>query len=138
MGGMVSEETKIRSALEAQEIKPERILKLAKEYPEIMEDVISYITNQCNDSSLRGKIDFYQYRLLLENSVDGLHGVIYDVHFPRNDDELAVRDTIYIATRNFISMLFTRIYHGLDNEIILTDLRTRNPVQIIGQTQQVR
>jgi hypothetical protein len=135
MGGMVSEERKIRDALEPD---TSSIRKLSAEYPEIMEEVISYITNQCNDSSLRGKIDFYQYRLLLENGVNGLHGVIYDVHFPKGEDELAVRDTIYLASRNFISMLYTRIYHGLDNEIILTDLRTRNPVQIVGQTQQVR
>lgn len=135
MGGMVSEERKIRDALEPD---TSSIRKLSAEYPEIMEEVISYITNQCNDSSLRGKIDFYQYRLLLENGVNGLHGVIYDVHFPKNEDEIAIRDTIYLASRNFISMLYTRIYHGLDNEIILTDLRTRNPVQIVGQTQQVR
>jgi hypothetical protein len=135
MGGMVSEERKIRDALEPDATS---IRKLSTEYPEIMEEVISYITNQCNDSSLRGKIDFYQYRQLLKNGINGLHGVIYDVHFPKNEDELAIRDTIYLASRNFISMLYTRIYHGLDNEIILTDLRTRNPVQIVGQTQQVR
>lgn len=128
--GGVTEEQRIKDALE---------MATAKN-PEMMADVVQYIVVQCNDSSLRGRIDFYQYSLLLEKSILGLWSVVYLGHYPKDDKELATCDEVFDSGANFISLLYTRVFNGMDYELLLTELRSRQQILMTsgGGTVQSR
>lgn len=102
--------------------------------------IINYITRQLNNESLKGNIDYYQYRSLVLDSVKGLFKLIY-IEFldfdekPKRMENIIKSDIVFASSNNLLQLLFTRVYKGADRELILEQIRSQRPILMSQNTR---
>ncbi len=93
------------------------------------EKIINYITQQLNDETLKGRIDFTQYYSMSLRAVAGLFKLIYvELIEIKNAVDLVHADVIFTSANNLMNLLFTRVYGGADRELIIERLRAQRPI----------
>ena len=100
--------------------------------------IINYIIRQLNNESLRGVVDYYQYRTLVLQAVRGLFKLIYLDFFDATADEkrmerLVHADVVFASSENFMLMLFTRVFMGKDRELIVKQIEAARPLLVSKQ-----
>jgi len=100
--------------------------------------IINYIIRQLNNESLRGVVDYYQYRTLVLQAVRGLFKLIYLDFFDATADSkrmerLVHADVVFASSENFMLMLFTRVFMGKDRELIVKQIEAARPLLVSKQ-----
>jgi hypothetical protein len=95
--------------------------------------IINYIIRQLNNESLKGTLDYYQYRSLVLAGIKGLFKLIYLDFLDLTPDPDRMRrlihsDVVFASASNFLFMLFTRVYLGKDRDIILKQIEAQKPI----------
>ena len=97
--------------------------------------IINYVIRQLNNESLKGVVEFSQYKNFVLSSVKGLFKLIYlDFLDCKNNDERMHRliraDVVYTSAMNFMLMLFTRVLGGKDRELIIKQIESVKPMLV--------
>ena len=105
--------------------------------------IIKYIIRQFNNHSLRGFIEYEEFRQLVMNASKGLFYLIFTEQFKFPDDlteeekasgkysedaQLLYSKTIFKSSFNLMYLLMTRVYKGKDYELIMAEINSRKPV----------
>ena len=95
--------------------------------------IINYIVRQLNIESLKGRLEWHQYRTLVIEAVKGLFKLIYVDFFnytPSSDrlQQLVHADVVFASSNNFMQMLFTRVFNGADRELIIKQIESQRPL----------
>ncbi len=102
--------------------------------------IINYIVRQLNNESLKGKLDYYQYRSMVMEAVKGLFKLIYIEFLNWEDKDLRMNniikaDIIFASSNNLLLMLFTRVYLGADRELIIKQIEAQRPLLVSNNTK---
>lgn len=97
-----------------------------KDDQKLASEVANFMVRQLNDDSLKGDIDWENYRTMVLRSTKGLWKLIYLKYYTDNFEE--ERDPLFYSSLNFLMMMFTRVYHGRDREIILKKIEAQQDV----------
>ena len=97
--------------------------------------IINYIIRQLNNESLKGYVEFSQYKSLVLSSTKGLFKLIYlDFLNSKRDEDRMHRliraDVIFTSAQNFMLMLFTRVLMGKDRELIIKQIESVKPMLV--------
>ena len=100
--------------------------------------IINYIIRQLNNESLKGTLEYNQYRSLVLEAVKGLFKLIYVDFFDYTQDEdrmhrLVRADVVFASSCNFMLMLFTRVFNGKDRELIVKQIEAQRPLLLSKQ-----
>jgi len=97
--------------------------------------IINYIVRQLNNESLKGKLEYYQYRSMVLEAIKGLFKLIYieflDYDIKEKRMEFIIKaDVIFASSNNLLQMLFTRVYLGADRELIIKQIESQRPLLV--------
>lgn len=97
--------------------------------------IINYIVRQLNNESLKGNLEYHQYRSMVLESVKGLFKLIYIEFMSYKDrktymEKLIQADIIFASANNLLQMLFTRVYNGADRDLIIKTIEANRPFYI--------
>ncbi len=95
--------------------------------PSMAEDTIYYVFGQLDTATLRGRINYSEYSILLRESIKGLLSLIYLKRFSR---DLADKESFRHAAKILTTLLFTRVLNGLDVEVLKEQIQASRPVAI--------
>lgn len=99
--------------------------------------IINYIIRQLNNESLKGDLQWDQYKTLVLKGIKGLFKLIYIDYFdysPINRMHKLIRaDIIFASSSNFLLMLFTRVYEGRDRDLICRQIEAQRPISLSRQ-----
>lgn len=100
--------------------------------------IVNYIIRQLNNESLKGRLDYAQYRSLVISAVKGLFKLVYVDFFDYEKDSdrmhrLIRADVVFASSQNFMLMLFTRVFEGRDREIIIKQIEAQRPILLSQQ-----
>lgn len=113
-------------------LKNKYLASFSDDEKEKAEKVFNFITQQLNEMSFRGEIDFVSYRLAVLRSVDALFKLIYFTLIDIDNkplENILKGDILFASSKNFLILLFSRAT-GKDRELILKDIETKKPVVI--------
>lgn len=125
-------------------------------------EIISHISRSLNDKTLRGKINFEEFKTLLLSNVEPLFYLSVIKHFNYFEDRLAEKsldemsyeelERLYVETEKnsddaellkgkekfwsaltLTYLLFTRVLDGKDLELIRAEIESRKPTLIASQ-----
>lgn len=102
--------------------------------------IINYIVRQLNNESLKGNLEYHQYRSMVLESVKGLFKLIYIEFMTYKDrktymEKLIQADIIFASANNLLQMLFTRVYNGADRDLIIRTIEANRPFYITPNTK---
>jgi hypothetical protein len=102
--------------------------------------IINYIVRQLNNESLKGNLEYHQYRSMVLESVKGLFKLIYIEFMSYKDrktymEKLIQADIIFASANNLLQMLFTRVYNGADRDLIIRTIEANRPFYITPNTK---
>jgi len=102
--------------------------------------IINYIVRQLNNESLKGNLEYHQYRSMVLESVKGLFKLIYIEFMSYKDrktymEKLIQADIIFASANNLLQMLFTRVYNGADRDLIIKTIEANRPFYITPNTK---
>lgn len=114
-------------------LKNKYLASFSDDEKEKAEKVFNFISQQLNEMSFRGEIDFVSYKLAVMRSVDALFKLIYftliDIDGEKPLENMLKGDILFASSKNFLILLFSRAT-GKDRELILKDIETKKPVVI--------
>lgn len=95
-------------------------------------DVITFILRQLNDETLKGNINQAQLYVMLDDASLDLCNLIYIKNYEQGK-HLIEKDPLHTSAQNLLRILFTRVVGGLDRQVILEEIRARQPVNYVMQ-----
>ena len=86
----------------------------------LAEQTINYIFMQLDNTTLRGRINVYEYAFLLKRAIVCELELLFLKNFTR---DLISRQIFMRSTENLVALLFTRVLNGLDYKLLLEEIK---------------
>lgn len=98
----------------------------------LVAEVYSNIHTQLNDVARMGVLDIPQWKQFKDDMIEGVFILIYIKNY-KNDEDLIDKDAFFIASKNYGTLLSTRVLNGRDRAILLADIEAKKQTIVMGR-----